>query len=355
MSRASAWCLTVIVGISVWIASCHIDQAADAAPASWKLTWSDEFDGNQIDRSKWDFDIGNGFYNYDTNQWISGWGNNELEYYTKEPDNAMVKDGLLHIRAIKQPMNGCGYTSARLKSRNVDGSSLFSQKYGRFEFRAKVSTGKGIWPGLWLLPYDEKYGGWPRSGEIDVMEARGQEPNKVLGTIHYGSGWPADTHSGKDYIFPNGGTIAEFHVYAIEWEPGEIRWLVDGKEYSDQTFWWSSGKQDGSGKGINPSSEADVNPWPAPFDQPFFIVMNLAVGGQFLGRPDKSTKFPAEMLVDYVRVYDKVGGYGAPKPASEGSSHLHSTKLLYESHTSSLMPMAHSSRPAHQARLLTHC
>src|SRR5262249_35619339 len=140
---------------------------------------------------------------------------------------------------------------------------------------------------------------------------------KILGTLHYGSHWPANTHSGKDYVLPRGGTIADFHVYAFEWEPGEMRWLVDGELYQTQRFWWSSGKTAG-GKGQNPSSEADLNPWPAPFDQSFYIIMNVAVGGRFLGNPDKTTVFPAEMVVDYVRVYDKADGYLKPKIRGEG-------------------------------------
>ncbi len=168
-----------------------------------------------------------------------------------------------------------------------------------------------------MLPQDEKYGPWPSSGEIDVLEARGQEPNKVLGTLHFGSRWPANVHDGKDYLLPKEGTIADFHTYAIEWEPGEIRWYVDSQLFSTKSFWWSSGKTDG-GKGLNPATEADVNPWPAPFDQPFYLVMNVAVGGKFLGNPDKATLFPVEMVVDYVRVYDRVGGEAKLKPRGEG-------------------------------------
>jgi beta-glucanase (GH16 family) len=292
-------------------------QATEPNPNEWKLTWNDEFDGKEIDRTKWDFDFGNGFFNYDANMWIGGWGNNELQYYTREPENAFVKDGMLHIRAVKESYNGCGYTSARLKSRKRDGSPLFNKKYGRFEFRAKLPTGKGVWPALWMLPQDEKYGGWPSSGEIDVLEAKGQEPNKVLGTLHFGSSWPANTLLGKDYVLPREGTIADFHIYTLEWEPSEIRWYVDSQLCSTQSFWWSSATTDGA-KGANPTKEADLNPWPAPFDQPFYLVMNVAVGGQFLGNPDKTTVFPVEMVVDYVRVYDKVGGYGMTKPRGKG-------------------------------------
>jgi beta-glucanase (GH16 family) len=315
---ARVWCwAAIVIGIAACASEFPANKAAEPKATEWKLVWSDEFDGKEIDKTKWDFDISNGFYDYEANQWISGWGNNELQYYTREPENAFVKDGMLHIRVVKESVHNCGYSSARMKTRKKDGSELFSKKYGRIEFRAKLPTGQGIWPALWMLPQEEKYGGWPASGEIDVMEARGQEPTKVLGTLHYGGRWPANTHSSKDYTLPKNETIADFHVYALEWEPGEMRWLVDNHVYATQSFWWSSNKTDG-GKGKNSIKESDLNEWPAPFDQPFYIVMNVAVGGKFLGNPDKTTKFPVEMVVDYVRVYDTVGGYGKPKPRGEG-------------------------------------
>lgn len=292
---------------------------ADAPPANapagsngWKLVWSDEFDGKQVDKAKWDFDRGTGATDPVTHQFLAGWGNNELEFYSNRPENVYVQDGMLHIRAVKEDYKGAHYTSARLKTKG-----LFSKKYGRFEWRAKLPTGKGIWPALWMLPQEQKHGGWAASGEIDVVEARGQEPDKVLGTLHYGSQWPANTHTGKDFIFPDKAGIADFHVYALEWEPGEIRWLVDGKTYQTQSFWWSCSDTDGP-KGVEPVNESELNPWPAPFDQPFYIVMNVAVGGQFLGNPDAKTAFPAEMVVDYVRVYDKADGYATVKPRGAG-------------------------------------
>ena len=288
-----------------------------AAEPRWKLAWSDEFDGREIDKSKWDFDVGNGFYNYDSSQWISGWGNGELQYYTREPDNAFLQDGQLHIRAIKESFQGCGYTSARLKTRKKDGSELFCRKYGRFEIRAKLPTGRGVWPALWMLPQDEKYGGWAASGEIDILEARGQEPSQILGTLHFGGKWPANTEVSHTYTLPDGGTIADFHDYALEWDPGEIRWYVDGQQFATQAFWWSSDKTDRN-EGAKPASEAELNPWPAPFDRPFYLVMNVAVGGKFLGNPDKTTQFPAEMVVDYVRVYEQVRAYGPAGPRAAG-------------------------------------
>ncbi|MFO0876248.1 MAG: glycoside hydrolase family 16 protein [Gemmataceae bacterium] len=317
MRHARYGLVITALGLGVLLAAVGAGAAPEKGPAGWKLTWSDEFDGKEIDRAKWDFDLGNGFFSYDANQWISGWGNDELQYYTREADNAFVKEGKLYIRAVKESLHGCGYTSARMKSRKRDGSALFNQKYGRFEFRAKLPTGRGVWPALWMLPQAEKYGTWPSSGEIDVMEARGQEPHKVLGTLHYGSRWPGNVHTGGEYLFPRGQSIAEFHTYAIEWEPGEMRWYVDETEYARQTFWWSSSRVEG-GKGQKPRSEADLNAWPAPFDQSFYLVMNVAVGGKFLGNPDRTTVFPAEMVVDYVRVYEKVGGPGAVKPRGKG-------------------------------------
>jgi beta-glucanase (GH16 family) len=311
------WCWAVlVVGIAGGIAATRTVEADDAPPGDWKLTWKDEFEGPDIDKTKWDFDTGDGFYDYGSNTWIGGWGNDEFQYYTRDPDNAFVKDGMLHIRAVKESHQGRGYTSARLKTRKKDGSPLFNQKYGRFEFRARLPTGRGVWPALWMLPHEDKHGSWPLSGEIDVMEARGQEPNKVLGTLHFGSGWPA-TQASHDYVLPRQGTIADFHVYAVQWEPGEIGWYVDDQRYATQSFWWSSAAANTAQKSA-PSKEADLNPWPAPFDQPFYLVMNVAVGGRFLGNPDKTTVFPVEMLVDYVRVYEKVGGYGKTKPRGAG-------------------------------------
>jgi len=313
----------ILVGVlAANVAVCFHGAHADAPPEGWRLVWNDEFQADQIDRSKWDFDLGNGFYDYDANQWIAGWGNGELQYYTREPENAFVTDGVLHIRAIKESLDGCGYTSARLKSRKRDGSPLFCTRYGRIEIRAKLPIGRGIWPALWMMPQEEKYGAWPASGEIDIMEARGNEPKKVLGTLHYGARWPANTHSTREFVFPDGESIAEYHVYAIEWEPGEFRWFVDDRQYATQAFWWSSGKTEG-GRGVAPSDESEMHPWPAPFDQPFYLIMNLAVGGGFVGNPDRTTPFPTEMLVDYVRVYQRIGPLGDPKPRGEGKLPFH--------------------------------
>lgn len=283
----------------------------------WTRVWSDEFSGRSVDTTHWDFDLGNSLTSDSGRTVVPGWGNDELQCYTRDTSNAFVRNGLLHVRALRTGAGPCPFTSARLKTRHRDGRALFAQRYGRFEFRARLPLGQGLWPALWMLPLSDRYGTWAASGEIDVMEARGQHPDTVLGTLHYGARWPANVHTGADYRFPAGGRIDRFHVYALEWEPGEIRWLVDGVVCQTQRFWWSSSRTNGS-VGAQPVTDADLNPWPAPFDQPFYLIMNLAVGGRFLGNPDATTPFPGEMLVDYVRVYERRGGGGAVRPRGPG-------------------------------------
>lgn len=282
----------------------------------WTLVWHDEFDGNAIDRSKWDFDLGNGFYDYRVHQWVAGWGNEELQYYTAEPENVRVADSCVFIRAVKAPLHGCGYTSARLKTKARDGRVLFAKQYGRIAFRARVPWGKGLWPALWMLPVDDKYGGWAASGEIDLMEIVGEQPHEVLNSLHFGSSFPR--RSLITTTHPLGSSsVADWHEYAVEWEPGEIRFFVDEVQTCSYRHWWSCSKlQDGLG--IEAAGEADLNPWPAPFDQPFFLLMNVAVGGNFPGHPNEHTIFPAELVVDWVRVYDKLGGYGPALPRGDG-------------------------------------
>jgi beta-glucanase (GH16 family) len=256
--------------------------ASRGAQAAWRLVWSDEFNGNSVNTNHWGFDVGNGG---------NGWGNRELEFYTSRPENVFVRHGLLHIVARREFYHDFNYTSARLKTRG-----RFCQKYGRFEFRARLPQGKGYWPAFWLMPEHEVYGGWAASGEIDVMENKGDNPRNVLGTIHYGGPSPRNTHShGPSYNFPPGDSVANFHIYAVEWTKRAIRWFVDDHLYETQTAWWSA------------STPKLRNPYPAPFNQPFFIIMNLAVGGNFDGNPTDATIFPGEIQVDYVRVYEDAG------------------------------------------------
>jgi len=262
---------------------------------NWKLTWSDEFDGTDIDTSKWTYDMGNWIVGEDGSAISAGWGNNEKEYYTDSSDNSFVEDGKLIIRALKEETSDTygsyDYTSAKLKTKG-----LFSQKYGRFEIRAKLPAGQGFWPAFWMLPEDERYGGWAASGEIDILEAWGSKPGITSGTIHYGGVWPNNTYQGSSYEFPNNSTFEDFHNYAVEWTPGKITWFVDGVEYNSLNNWYN---QDSNGERYS---------YPAPFDQEFFMVLNLAVGGWFDGDPTDETDFPSQMEVDYVRVYEPSNG-----------------------------------------------
>lgn len=273
----------------------------------WNLTWSDEFDGtgnkldsNNLDLSKWSYQEGNGAeYN------VAGWGNSELEYYTR--DNIKVEAGTLKIEAKKEDRGGQTYTSGRIWTMADDKvTSLFSQKYGRFEAKIKMpgkEGSQGLWPAFWMLPADTEYGSWPLSGEIDIMEARGREPDRVDGTIHFGQPYPNNQAIGDSYVWEEGtGSINDYHVYSLEWEPGELRWYVDGELYYTENNWYSLSDE-------NPVDFA----YPAPFDQEFYIILNLAVGGTYDGNliPDDSV-MPAEMLVDYVRAYEYTGEYKEP-------------------------------------------
>ena len=279
---------------------------APTPPAGYHLTWHDEFDGTAIDRTKWDFDTGTGISVFDDHgrfvTFVNGWGNAEQECYTDRHANAYVAGGSLHIKAVKEDYRGGHYTSARLKTGGRGEVPLFAQRYGRVEFRAKLPTGQGLWPALWLLPQDEAYGGWAASGEIDVMENRGSQPDVVQGTIHYGGTSPKNVWAGQQYRLPDGGTVADWHVYGLDWQPGRLAWSVDGVVWFTRDAWFSRDR-----RGVD-------RPWPAPFDRPFFVVINLAVGGQFGGNPAAATTFPQEMLVDYVRAYARDGGDGPAQP-----------------------------------------
>jgi len=249
-------------------------------PTNYKLVWSDEFsgpDGSSPDSSKWTYDIGG-----------NGWGNNELENYTNRTQNAQIKGGNLVITAQQEAYTGAdgvtrNYTSARLKTQG-----LFSQAYGRFEARIKVPAGQGMWPAFWMLGNDITSVGWPKCGEIDIMENIGKEPATVHGSLHGPSTSGPTSDLSAPFSLPAGQNFAgDFHLYAVEWEPGTIRFYVDTNLYATFT-----------------SSQ-----WPAGgawvFDHPFFIILNVAVGGSWPGSPDSTTVFPQQMLVDYVRVYTK--------------------------------------------------
>lgn len=245
-------------------------------PSGWTLTWSDDFNtanGSAPDASKWTQETGG-----------NGWGNHELEYYTARPQNSSVQDGNLVITAAKETYTGSDgvsrdYTSARLKT-----ASHFSQKYGRFEARIKIPTGKGVWPAFWTLGDNIDSVGWPECGEIDIMENIGKEPAIVHGTAH-GPGYSGANGIGAPYTLNTGAFADGYHVYAIEWQPGSIVWSVDSIPYE--------------------SVLATQVPGTWVFDHPFFIILNVAVGGYWPGSPDGTTIFPQTMRVDYVRVYQR--------------------------------------------------
>lgn len=242
----------------------------------WELVWQDEFDGDEIDRSNWDFDIGG---------W--GWGNGEAQYYTDRPENARVENGLLVIEARQEKYEDSYYTSARLKSQ-----SLRSFQYGRIEARVKVPPGKGLWPAFWMLgenfdrnPENPNESNWPDVGEIDIMEHIGREPDLIMGTAH-GPGYSGALGMGlwnrQDYMIAD-----EFHTYAVEWNFDGISWFYDGAHYFT----------------LEREAVGDRE-W--VFDNEFFLLLNLALGGQLAGPIGLDTAFPTYVYVDYVRVYQEI-------------------------------------------------
>ena len=255
------------------------------------LIWSDEFTGTALDTSIWNYNTGY-YLNDDPGTW--GWGNNELEHYTDSTRNISVSNGKLTITALNEPKTFpqdpnrvAPYSSGKITTKDN-----FTFKYGRIDFRAKLPRGNGLWPALWMLPNDDTYGTWAASGELDVMEARGRLPGATSGAIHFGGQWPANTYIGGDFSFSGGQTIdSDYHVYSVVWEEDNIKWYVDGKCFFKATNdqWYSNGA---------PSNNN------APFDQEFYIIMNLAVGGWFDGGVAPGPgDIPASMQVDYVRVY----------------------------------------------------
>jgi beta-glucanase (GH16 family) len=251
------------------------DDGVPQTIGDWQLVWNDEFDGDRVDTGKWSFQVGDGCPG------LCGWGNNELQSYTTS--NATIEGGKLVITAKRESVGGTDYTSARVRTADKG-----DWKYGRFEIRAKLPPGQGFWPAIWLLPTDGTYGGWAASGEIDIMEARGQAPRTVLGTLHYGDTFPSNQSSGGAYSLPSGFFTDSFHTFVLEWSEGRMLWYVDDVPYQVQTEW-------------NTVSA----PFPAPFDQRFHLLLNVAVGGNFVGAPDGTTTFPQAMEVEYVRVYQK--------------------------------------------------
>jgi beta-glucanase (GH16 family) len=254
-------------------------SAAATPEATWRLVWADEFEaaaGTGIDPTRWKHDVGGG-----------GWGNNELETYTTGPANAAHDGSALVITARRETVAGTDgiardYTSARILT-----AGRFTITYGRIEARLKLPIGKGIWPAFWMLGNDIGSVGWPNCGEIDIMENVGHEPGKTHGSLH-GPGYSGATPLTGTYTLASGARFTDdFHVFAVEWEPTAIRWYVDGALFQTRTA----------------SSLPAGTKW--VFDHPFFIILNVAVGGNWPGAPDATTVFPQTMKVDYVRVYQR--------------------------------------------------
>ncbi|MBI2683550.1 MAG: glycoside hydrolase family 16 protein [Acidobacteriales bacterium] len=267
----------VILALSLLVSGASLHGMGPVGPPrGYTLDWADEFDGPEIDAARWVFEV-NGI----------GGGNNELQYYTARPENAFLTDGKLVLRALREEYTGAEgvrqYTSARLRT-----LGKADWKHGYFEIRANMPCGKGLWPALWLLPADDD----PKKpyAEIDIAEIIGHDPGAVHGTIHSGPPGKANRRETREFRLKLGSFCGDFHVFGLEWTAKEITWSVDGHVYQKQKKWRS--KKDGD---------------PKAFDRPFYLILNVAVGGDWPGPPDASTVFPQQMEVDYVRVYQRGG------------------------------------------------
>jgi beta-glucanase (GH16 family) len=244
-----------------------------------KLVWEQNFLSGAADLKLWNIRLGNDLLDNDGNPIYPGWGNGEQQFYTGHPGNLSIGEDGLQLCArrevIEQDGRSFAYTSARLDTRDH-----FSFCYGRLVVRAKLPVGRGIWPAIWLLPQDQAYGPWPASGEIDILEAKGRLPRQIAGTLHYG----ADLEHKVVEEFTHElecGTINEFRDYALEWEAGSIRWLVDGLCFAERS----------------------LEPGRMPFDQPFYLLLNLAVGGWYDNVAVDEAALPAVMTVSGIRLY----------------------------------------------------
>jgi len=237
-------------------------------PEGWTLIWQDEFEADKINPANWTYDLGG---------W--GWGNGEAQFYTSRPENARLENGMLVIEARQEKYESSYYTSARLKTQGLQ-----EFQYGRIEARLKVPVGAGLWPAFWMLGNDFNGSNWPDCGEIDIMEYLGKEPDLIMGTVH-GPGYSGALGFSK-WHRQTFNIADDFHTYAIEWSPDQIDWFFDGVKYHTVT-------------------RSDVGEREWVFDHPFFLLLNLAVGGQLPGPVGLDTVFPTQFLVDYVRVFQK--------------------------------------------------
>lgn len=298
---------TFIASVSA-VDSTEVDRSPSPESEGWNLVWSDEFDGDEINMDNWSYDVP------ENGRW-----NDEIQSYTE--NNAFIEDGSLILEARKEDITEkdgqvYNYSSAKLITQGKQ-----TWTYGRVDVRAKLPEGQGMWPAIWMMPDDEPfYGTWPVSGEIDIMELLGHEPETIHGAVHFGS--PHQQIQGT-YKLKDGTTFADdYNVFSIEWEPGEIRWYVNDQHFHTANDWFTK----------HPDN-ADPYTYPAPFDQPFFLILNISVGGGWPGNPDETTVFPQQMAVDYVRVYEKDEYPVHEKPESseerEGRAPLEDGNYVY--------------------------
>lgn len=263
----------VCASISIAIVGCDADPDQNLEDRNYQLVWSDDFGGeagSAIDTTKWTFDIGTG---------QNGWGNNELQYYTDRTENiALDGEGNAVIKARREDYNGRQYTSARIKTEGI-----FSQRYGRFEARLKTPYSQGLWPAFWLLGSNIREVSWPQCGEIDIMEMRGQEPSINHGSMH-GPGYSAGNAVSGSYVLDGERFDTDFHEFAVEWGEDFVDYFVDGFLYQRIT------PEDVPGEWV--------------YNTDFFIILNIAIGGNYVGYPNAESVFDQEMVIDYVRVYE---------------------------------------------------
>lgn len=258
----------VCLAVFFLITNCDTDETQTVTTFD-NLTWEDEFDVDGAPNSEnWDYNIGG-----------DGWGNNELQYYTDRTENVKVENGMLHITALQEDFEGSGYTSARMITKGK-----FEQTYGRYEARIKLPWGQGVWPAFWLLGADIDTNQWPNCGEIDIMENRGQEPTLINGSVH-GPGYSGANAITKPYELVGDRFDTDFHIFGIEWGSDYVNFYVDDVLYNQIT------PEDVTGEWV--------------FDHDFYIILNLAVGGNYVGSPNENSVFPQTMMIDYVKVYKK--------------------------------------------------
>jgi beta-glucanase (GH16 family) len=273
------WFVLLLFASCLLLAGCQSALPSKSVPSypGYTLVFADEFEGKVLNPDNWTHEVGD------------RWHNNEQQAYTARPENSYVQDGNLVIVARREAFHGRSFTSARIISKHKQ-----DFLYGRIEASIQLPRGGGMWPAFWMMPSDDAYGQWAASGEIDIMEAR-NTPMEIRGNLHFGGRWPNNTSSRSSAYSDGSDFSQDFHLYSMEWDPGEIRWYCDNKLYKTVNRWWTGGKEDNG-------------TFPAPFDKRFYILLNVAVGGNYVRclEPECITAdLPQQMTIDFVRVYQK--------------------------------------------------